>query len=143
MIYYGTAEKLATRSTSSQEARKLPLSTVEMIEKTELMKSRQLKLKRNTGDKRKKSYNEDNVEAEKGRDLEDEKDFESRGFDDELDDREYQNKRERKGELYKKVLEELEDMMEQRDLGYREEKRGRDAAQELLEEINRALDNKK
>lgn len=143
MIYYGTAEKLATRSTSSQEARKLPLSTVEMIEKTELMKSRQLKLKRNTGDKRKKSYNEDNVEAEKGRDLEDEKDFESRGFDDELDDREYQSKRERKGELYKKVLEELEDMMEQRDLGYREEKRGRDAAQELLEEINRALDNKK
>lgn len=143
MIYYGTAEKLATRSTSSQEARKLPLSTVEMIEKTELMKSRQLKLKRNTGDKRKKSYNEDNVEAEKGRDLEDEKGFESRGFDDELDDREYQNKRERKGELYKKVLEELEDMMEQRDLGYREEKRGRDAAQELLEEINRALDNKK
>ncbi|XP_048771855.2 PC3-like endoprotease variant B isoform X2 [Ostrea edulis] len=143
LIYYGTAEKLATRSTSSQEARKLPLSTVEMIEKTELMKSRQLKLKRNTGDKRKKSYNEDNVEAEKGRDLEDEKDFESRGFDDELDDREYQSKRERKGELYKKVLEELEDMMEQRDLGYREEKRGRDAAQELLEEINRALDNKK
>lgn len=143
MIYYGTAEKLATRSTSSQEARKLPLSTVEMIEKTELMKSRQLKLKRNTGDKRKKSYNEDNVEAEKGRDLEDEKGFESRGFDDELDDREYQSKRERKGELYKKVLEELEDMMEQRDLGYREEKRGRDAAQELLEEINRALDNKK
>jgi hypothetical protein len=113
-----------------------------MIEKNELMKSRQIKLKRNARTESEKSYSEEDIDdKDSGWRFGDEKDIKSREFDDELNDDKYQSKRERKDNLYKKVLAELEDMMEQRDHGYNKEKRGRDAAQELLDEINRALGN--
>ncbi|XP_061176557.1 PC3-like endoprotease variant B isoform X1 [Saccostrea echinata] len=143
VIYYGTTERPATRSTGNQQSHKLPLATVEEIEKSELLKSRNLKLKRNTGDKKKKSYPEQNVNVEKERAFGN--DFGEQKLDDQLEDREFENQKERKSELYKKVLEDLEDMLEDRGEGdddhYREEKHGRDKTQELLDEIDRILKN--
>lgn len=134
---------MSARSAGNTESHKLPLSAVETIEKEELRKSRNLKLKRNMGDKRKKAYHETEVSEEKERDFKDGKDFVDRFLDDKIEDRGFDGeKRQDDDGLYKTVLRKLEDLLDKRDdqdSHYREEKRGRDARQDLLDEIDEIL----
>lgn len=134
---------MSARSAGNTESHKLPLSAVEMIEKEELMKSRNLKLKRNMGDKKKKAYHETKVRGEKERDFKDGKDFVDRFLDDKIEDRGFDGeKRQDDDELYKTVLRDLEDLLDKRDdqdIHYREEKRRQDARQGLLDEIDEIL----
>lgn len=143
LIFYGTAETMSARSAGNTESHKLPLSAVETIEKEELRKSRNLKLKRNMGDKKKKAYHETEVREEKERDFKDGKDFVDRFLDDKIEDRGFDGeKRQDDDGLYKTVLRKLEDLLDKRDdqdSHYREEKRGRDARQDLLDEIDEIL----
>lgn len=95
------------------------------------------------GDKKKKPYHETEVRGEKERDFKDKKDFEDRFLDDKIEDRGFDSeKRQDDDGLYKTVLRELEDLLDKRDdqdSHYREEKRGQDARQDLLDEIDEIL----
>lgn len=96
------------------------------------------------GDKRKKAYHETEVREEKEReDFKDGKDFVDRFLDDKIEDRGFDGeKRQDDDGLYKTVLRKLEDLLDKRDdqdSHYREEKRGRDARQDLLDEIDEIL----
>lgn len=95
------------------------------------------------GDKRKKAYHETEVREENERDFKDGKDFVDRFLDDKIEDRGFDGeKRQDDDGLYKTVLRKLEDLLDKRDdqdSHYREEKRGRDARQDLLDEIDEIL----
>ena len=145
LIFYGTVENKKARSTGNIESHKLPLTSVEMIEKEEMTKSRNLKLKRNTGDKRKKTFQGKDVRENE--DFLQEKNFEDRRLDDQLEQREYNDDAKKEDDLYGKVLRELEDMLDDgeksRSRHDSEEKRGKEAARELLDEINEILQKNK
>lgn len=92
------------------------------------------------GDKKKKVYYEIEVREEKERDFKDGKDFVDRFLDDKIEDRGFDGeKRQDDDGLYKTVFRKLEDLLDKRDdqdSYYREEKRGRDVRQDLLDEID-------
>lgn len=92
------------------------------------------------GDKRKKVYYEIEVSEEKERDFKDGKDFVDRFLDDKIEDRGFDGeKRQDDDGLYKTVFRKLEDLLDKRndqDSYYREEKRGQDVRQDLLDEID-------
>ena len=135
-------ENKKARSTGNRESHKLPLTSVEMIEKEEMTKSRNLKLKRNTGDKRKKTFQGKDVQENE--DFLQEKNFEDRRLDGQLEQREYDDDAKKEDGLYGKVLRELEDMLDDGQSRHdSEEKRGRQAARELLDEINEILQKNK
>ena len=97
------------------------------------------------GNKSKKTYQEKDVRENK--DFLQEKNFEDSRLDDQLEQREYNDDARKEDDLYGKVLRELEDMLddgeESRSRHDSEEKRGRQAARELLDEINEILQKNK